>query len=372
MSIYIHQLPDWPNFTWRIEEFVYLLGEARNLQGRLMGKMESLGFDLRSEALLETLTLDVLKSTEIEGEILDPAQVRSSVARRLGMEIAGSVESDRNVDGMVDMMMDATKNCRDPLTSERLFDWHAALFPTGRSGMYKITIANWRLDVTGPMQVVSGAMGKEKVHFEAPDSTRIEQEMNQFLGWFNTSNGPDLVLKAAIAHVWFVTIHPFDDANGRLTRALTDMLLALSDSSTQRFYSMSAQIRLERSQYYDILEKTQKGSLDVTDWIIWFLTCMINALKATDLVLSRILVKAAFWQTHSVTVLSERQKKLINKILDGFEGKLTSSKWARIAECSRDTAIREINDLIEKDILQKEEGGGRSTNYELKEIGIQG
>jgi Fic family protein len=215
-------------------------------------------------------------------------------------------------------------------------------------------------------------MGKEKVHFEAPDSTRIEQEMNQFLGWFNTSNGPDLVLKAAIAHVWFVTIHPFDYANGRITRALTDMLLALSDSSTQRFYSMSAQIRLERSQYYDILEKTQKGSLDVTDWIIWFLTCMINALKATDLVLSRILVKAAFWQTHSVTVLSERQKKLINKILDGFEGKLTSSKWARIAECSRDTAIREINDLIEKDILQKEEGGGRSTNYELKEIGIQG
>jgi Fic family protein len=372
MSIYIHQLPDWPNFTWRIEEFVYLLGEARNLQGRLMGKMESLGFDLRSEALLETLTLDVLKSTEIEGEILDPAQVRSSVARRLGMEIAGSVESDRNVDGMVDMMMDATKNCRDPLTSERLFDWHAALFPTGRSGMYKITIANWRLDVTGPMQVVSGAMGKEKVHFEAPDSPRIEREMNQFLGWFNTSNGPDLVLKAAIAHVWFVTIHPFDYANGRITRALTDMLLAQSDNSTQRFYSMSAQIRLERSQYYDILEKTQKGSLDVTDWIIWFLTCMINALKATDLVLSRILVKAAFWQTHSVTVLSERQKKLINKILDGFEGKLTSSKWARIAECSRDTAIREINDLIEKDILQKEEGGGRSTNYELKEIGIQG
>jgi Fic family protein len=321
---------------------------------------------------LETLTLDVLKSTEIEGEILNPAQVRSSIASRLGMEIAGSVESDRNVDGMVDMMMDATKNCRDPLTSERLFSWHAALFPTGRSGMYKITIANWRQDVTGPMQVVSGAMGKEKVHFEAPDSPRIEREMNQFLGWFNTSNGPDLVLKAAIAHVWFVTIHPFDDANGRLTRALTDMLLALSDSSTQRFYSMSAQIRLERKQYYDILEKTQQETLDVTEWIKWFLNCLINALNATGLVLSRILLKASFWQKHSATTLNERQRKLLNRILDGFDGKLTSSKWARIAECSRDTAIRDINDLIEKDILQKEEGGGRSTNYELKEIGIQG
>lgn len=366
MKAFIHELDNWPNFSWKIDEFINLLSEVRNLQGRLFGRMESLGFELRNEATLETLTLDVLKSTEIEGEILNPDQVRSSIARRLGMEIAGSVESDRNVDGMVEMMIDATHNCFNPLTAERLFDWHAALFPTGRSGMYKITVANWRNDTTGPMQVVSGALGKEKIHFQATDSSLVETEMNRFLDWFNNNGGMDLVIKAAVAHLWFVTIHPFDDGNGRITRALTDMLLAQSDKSTQRFYSMSAQIRLERKQYYEILEKTQKGNLDITDWIKWFLSCLINALKSTDTVLNRVLFKADFWNRHAKTSMNERQKKLLNKILDGFEGKLTSSKWAKIAKCSKDTAIRDINDLINKNILQKEEAGGRSTNYELK------
>lgn len=343
-----------------------LLSEARNLQGRILGRMESLGFDVRKEASLETLTLDVLKSTEIEGEFLNPDQVRSSIARRLGIEIAGSVESDRNVDGMVEMMLDATQNCFEPLSAERLFDWHAALFPTGRSGMYKITVGELRTDSTGPMQVVSGALGKEKVHFEAPDSSLLELEMERFIKWFNADNDLDLVLKASLAHLWFVTIHPFDDGNGRIARALTDMLLAQSDRSSQRFYSMSSQIRVERKQYYEILEKTQKGNLDVTAWITWFLNCLIHALNSTDTVLNRVLFKAEFWNRHAETVMNERQRKMLNKILGEFEGKLTSSKWAKMTKCSKDTAIRDIKDLIDKGILKKEDAGGRSTNYELK------
>jgi Fic family protein len=366
MGIYIHQKDNWPNFTWESNVFVKLLSEARNLQGRLIGRMESLGFDLRNEALLDTLTLDVLKSTEIEGEILNPEQVRSSIAQRLGIEVAGYVGSDRNIDGMVDMMIDATQNCFKPLTAERLFDWHAALFPTGRSGVYKITVADWRQGTTGPMQVLSGALGKEKVHFQAPDAYLIETEMNRFIEWFNENDKIDLVLKAAVAHLWFVTIHPFQDGNGRITRALTDMLLAKSDKSTQRFYSMSAQIRIERKQYYEILENTQKGSLDITEWIKWFLTCLINALKSTAKILTRVLFKADFWNKNSKTILNERQNIMLNKLLDGFEGKLTSSKWAKIAKCSKDTAIRDINDLISKNILQKELAGGRNTNYEFK------
>lgn len=366
MKSFIHQQDDWPSFQWNSDKILSLLSEARNLQGRLFGKMESLGFDLRNEALLDTLTLDVLKTSEIEGEFLNPDQVRSSIARRLGMEIVGSVESDRNVDGVVEMMLDATQNCFKPLSSDRLFDWHAALFPTGRSGMYKITIADWRNDTTGPMQVVSGAMGKEKVHFQAPESSLVEREMNFFLDWFNNNEQTDLVLKSAIAHLWFVTIHPFEDGNGRITRALTDMLLAQSDKSNQRFYSLSAQIRIERKEYYEILEKTQKGNLDITEWIKWFLNCLINSLKSTDSLLVRVLFKSDFWTKHSKTVINERQKKLLNKLLDGFDGKLTSSKWAKIAKCSKDTAIRDINDLIDKKILHKESAGGRSTNYELK------
>ncbi len=367
MNVFIHQKDQWPVFIWNTNDFINLLSEVRNLQGRLVGKMETLGFDLRNEALLDILTLDVIKSSEIEGEILNPDQVRSSIARKLGMEIAGAVDSDRNVEGVVEMMLDATQNCFKPLTSDRLFDWHAALFPTGRSGMYKIIVADWRKDTTGPMQVVSGAMGKEKVHFQAPDSELLEKEIAQFLDWFN-NNKTDLVLKAAIAHLWFVTIHPFDDGNGRITRAITDMLLAQSDKSNQRFYSMSAQIRLERKQYYEMLEKTQKGDLDITNWIVWFLTCLSNALKSTETVLTKVLFKADFWQKHSETIINERQKKILNMLLDGFDGKLTSSKWAKIAKCSKDSAVRDINDLISKSILQKEAAGGRSTNYELIEM----
>jgi Fic family protein len=364
MRAFIHQKDNWPEFTWNSDDFLDLLSEARNLQGRLFGKMEGLGFDLRNEALLDTLTLDVLKSSEIEGEFLNPDQVRSSIARRLGMEIAGAIESDRNIEGVVEMMLDATQKCYDPLTADRLFNWHAALFPTGRSGMYKITVADWRKDATGPMQVVSGAMGKEKVHFQAPHSDLVEKEMTRFLDWFNNSK-MDLVIKAAIAHLWFVTIHPFEDGNGRITRALTDMLLAQSDKSNQRFYSMSAQIRLERNQYYEILEKTQKGNLDITNWIVWFLNCLINALKATDTILTRVLFKADFWQKHIHISINDRQSKLLNKLMDGFDGKLTSSKWAKIAKCSKDSGVRDINDLIDKGILQKEAAGGRSTNYVL-------
>lgn len=365
MSVYIHQKKDWPNFKWDSEDIVNLLSEARNLQGRLQGKMEALGFELRNEALLDTLTLDVLKTSEIEGELLNHDQVRSSIARKLGLEITGSVESDRNVDGVVEMMLDATQNCFKPLTKTRLFDWHAALFPTGRNGIYKIIVGDWRKDTTGPMQVISGPMGKENVHFEAPNSDLLEKEMSSLLNWFSQNNKIDLVLKASIAHLWFVTIHPFDDGNGRITRALTDMLLAQADKSNQRFYSMSAQIRIERKQYYDILEKTQKGDLNITNWIQWFLQCLINALNSTEEVLVKVLFKGNFWQIHSKTIINERQKKLINKLLDSFDGKLTSSKWAKIAKCSKDTAIRDINDLIEKEILRKEEAGGRSTNYEL-------
>lgn len=366
MSLFIHQQYNWPHFTWHSDDLITLLSEARNLQGRLIGKMESLGFELRDEALLETLTSDVLKSAEIEGELLNPEQVRSSISQRLGINLAGTITPDRYVDGMVDMMIDATRNCFKPLTKERLFDWHAGLFPTGRSGIFKITVADWRKDTLGKMQVVSGAAGREKVHFQAPDADLIEIEMSRFLEWFNEENKIDLVIKAAIAHLWFVTIHPFQDGNGRITRALTDMLLAQSDKSTQRFYSMSAQIRLERKEYYENLERTQKGDLDITEWIKWFLSCLINALKATDNLLIRVMLKADFWNRHSKTIINERQKKILNKLLDGFEGKLTSMKWAKMAKCSKDTAIRDINDLINKEVLQKEDAGGRSTNYELK------
>ncbi|MEI6556699.1 MAG: Fic family protein [Paludibacter sp.] len=366
MKVYIHQQNEWPTFSWDNEQILLSLGTVRNMQGKIMGRMESLGFDLRKEAELDTLTQDVLKSTEIEGELLNPDQVRSSIARRLGLEISGSVESDRNVDGMVDMMMDAMQHFDKPLTSDRLFNWHSALFPAGRSGMYKITVADWRNDSTGPMQVVSGAMGKEKVHYQAPDSSLIKSEMVRFIDWFNNENNIDLVLKASIAHLWFVTIHPFDDGNGRITRTLTDMLLARSDGNSQRFYSMSAQIRKERKQYYEILESTQKGNLDITNWLLWFLNCLMNALLSTESILSKVLFKAEFWNKYSKIILNERQRLLLNKLIDGLDGKLTSSKWAKIAKCSSDTALRDIQDLIDKDILRKEDAGGRSTNYELK------
>lgn len=368
MPRYIYQLTDWPCFHWDQAVIVPLLLEVRNLQGRLLGKMEMLGFDLRGAAHLESLSRDVLKSAEIEGEHFAIDQVRSSVARKLGVEIAGLVWSDRHIDGMVEMLLDATEHYTRSMTMERLFDWHHALFPAGRSGMYKIQVGQWRDDIGGPMQVVSGALGKEKVHFQAPDASALTQEMQQFIDWLNAPSRYDLIIKAALAHLWFVTIHPFDDGNGRMARALTDMLLAQSDQSSQRFYSMSAQICLQRKQYYHILEKTQQGDMDVTAWLVWFLNCLSAALHASEYQLSRILNKATFWRNHQHDLLNARQIKIINKLLDGMEGKLSSSKWAKMNKCSKDTAVRDINDLLDKNILQKENAGGRSTHYQLKAL----
>ncbi len=365
---YIYQNDNWPQFIWNNEQLITTLGKLRNLQGRLIGKMESLGFELRNEASLETLTLEIIKSNEIEGEILNTDQVRSSVARRLGMDIAGLIPSDRNVDGVVDMVLDAIQKYNEPLTKERLFDWHYALFPTGRNGMYKIIVGNWRDDASGKMRVVSGPMGKEQIHFQAPPADQIDKEMDQFLNWVNNENSLDPVIKSAIAHLWFVTIHPFDDGNGRITRALTDMLLTRSDGASQRFYSMSAQIRLERKEYYAILETTQKGTLDITIWLEWFLDCLLNALKASDVIISKVLYKHKFWNNYGSIGLNERQIKILNKLLNGFEGKLTSSKWAKMAKCSSDTALRDIQDLIAKGILISDGAGGRATNYILQKI----
>jgi len=368
MTTYIHELKKWPSFRWD-EGFVSgQLAPIRHRQGRLIGRMESLGFDLRAEAVLATLTEDVLKSSEIEGEILDKDQVRSSIARRLGMDIGALTPAERNVEGVVEMMLDATQKYDAKLNDERLFGWHASLFPTGRSGMTKIVVGAWRDDSTGPMQVVSGPLGRERVHFEAPAAPRLDPEMSAFLKWFNADQPLDPVLKAALAHLWFVTIHPFDDGNGRIARAIADMALARSDQSTQRFYSMSAQIRLERKAYYDILEATQKGDLDITPWLEWFLGCLDRAIEGAEGTLSGVLQKARFWETHRDQTLSERQRNIINRLLDGFEGKLTSSKWAKLTKSSPDTALRDINDLIGKDILVRDPGGGRSTSYSLKAV----
>lgn len=363
--MYIWQQSEWPAFTWDQAALATLLGQVSRAQGKLLGKMEALGFDLRNEAQLQTLTQDVVKTSEIEGEHLEPDQVRSSIARRLGMNIAGLVPSDRNVDGVVEMMLDATGKYDEALTVERLFDWHAALFPTGRSGMYKISVAAWRDDSDGPMQVVSGPTGREKVHYEAPPASRVQQEIETFLKWFDAPAETDLLLKAGLAHLWFVTIHPFDDGNGRIARAIADMALSRSDESRQRFYSMSGQIRNERKDYYHTLEWTQKGEFDVTRWQTWFLSCLDRAIAAADETLSAVLTKARFWERFATTALNERQIKVLNRLLDGFEGKMTSSKWAKIAKCSQDTAHRDILDLIERGALQKDSGGGRSTSYSL-------
>jgi Fic family protein len=364
---YIHQLTDWPAFYWNQEKLAPLLATVRHRQGRLLGRMEAFGFSFQAEASLQTLTLDVLKSSEIEGELLNPEQVRSSIARRLGMDIAGLVPSDRHVEGVVEMMLDATQNYSALLTSDRLFGWHAALFPTGYSGMHKIVVGSWRDNAPNdPMQVVSGPLNRQKVHYEAPASAQLTHEMDLFLGWFNANNSIDPVLKAAIAHLWFITIHPFDDGNGRIARAIGDMQLARADGSTRRFYSLSAQIRIERNAYYDILEQTQKDSLDITAWLEWFLGCLDRALTATDETLMTVIKKARFGEKHAAATLNTRQKMMLNKLLDGFTGKLTSSKWAKITKSSSDTAIRDINDLVNSGILVKEPAGGRSTSYILQ------
>lgn len=327
--------------------------------------MENLGFALRAEASLQSLTEEILKSNEIEGEKLDRHQVRSSIARRLGMDIGALAPADRNVDGVVEMMLDATQKYDEQLTKKRLLGWHAALFPTGYSGMIKIAVGAWRKDDAGPMQVVSGPIGREKVHYEAPAAPRLENEMRAFLRWFNGPLETDPVLKAGIAHLWFVTVHPFDDGNGRIARALTDLLLARSERTPQRFYSMSAQIREERAEYYAILESTQKGDLDVTSWLEWFLDCLGRAFEGAEDALAGVLAKAQFWKPHQTESLNDRQRTMVNKLLDGFEGKLTSSKWAKMTKCSPDTALRDIDALIERGILEKDAAGGRSTSYSL-------
>ncbi|HEY1475286.1 MAG TPA: Fic family protein [Pseudolabrys sp.] len=365
MAKYIHERRRWPKFRWSHRDLAKQLAAVRHRQGRLIGRMLALGFPLREQAVLTTLTEDVLKSSEIEGENLDRDQVRSSLARRLGMDAGALPPADRQVEGAVDMMLDATQKFKEPLTAERLFGWHAALFPTGRSGMKKIAVGAWRDDKSGPMQVVSGAIGHEKVHYQAPAADKLEAEMKAFLDWFNGRENTDPVIKAALAHLWFVTVHPFDDGSGRIARAIADMTLTRSEDSPQRFYSMSAQIRLERNAYYDILEATQKGNLDITPWLDWFLGCLDRAFDGAEKILAAVFQKAEFWKKHGTAPLSERQIDMINRLLDGFEGNLTSSKWGQIEKCSPDTALRDITDLIARNILKKDEAGGRSTSYSL-------
>ncbi|MGA2058288.1 MAG: Fic family protein [Bradyrhizobium sp.] len=363
--VYIHERAEWPEFEWNSEGVSKQLAAVRHKQGRLLGRMGSLGFNLKAEASLQTLTEEVVKSSEIEGEFLDRDQVRSSIARRLGMDIGALTPAERHVEGVVELMLDATQKYDQALTAKRLFDWHAALFPTGRTGMLKITVGGWRTEQVGPMQVISGPIGRERVHFEAPAAKRLETEMKAFLDWFNTEQGQDPVIKAALAHLWFVTIHPFEDGNGRIARAIADLALARSEQSTQRFYSMSAQIRKERNAYYDILEQTQRGTLDITDWLEWFLSCLGRAFDGAETIIGNVLRKAAFWEKHGTSGLNERQQLMLNRLLDGFEGKLTSSKWEKIAKVSQPTATRDINDLIKRGILERDAAGGRSTSYSL-------
>lgn len=362
MAKYIYEHKNWTDFIWQDKTINAIFGEVRLMQGKIIGQMNTLGFSAKEEATLTALTLDVVKSSEIEGELLNYDQVRSSIARRLGINTAGLVPSSRHIEGIVEMMLDATQRYALPLTEKRLFGWHAALFPTGYSGPYEIETGKYR---TGEMQVVSGAMGKEKVHYEAVKSELVKTEMDKFLDWFNNDNTLDPVLKAAIAHFWFIIIHPFDDGNGRIGRAITDMLLARAENSGERFYSMSSQILIERKQYYDVLQKVQHSSGDITEWLDWFLHCLKNAMLSTENTTQKILQKAEFWKLHEDIPINERQRLMINKLFDGFEGKLQTSKWAKITKTSTDTALRDIKDLIEKGILQQTNESGRNTNYDL-------
>lgn len=366
--MYIWELSGWPHLQWSDKRLVEPLARARYQQGVVLGRMKELGFQLREEASLKTLTEDVLKTSEIEGEKLDPAQVRSSIARRLGMNVAGLVPADRHVEGVVEMMLDATRNFAKPLTKERLFGWHASLFPTGRSGMRRIIVGAWRDDQKGPLEVVSGPIAKEKTHFTAPPADHIDAEITAFLDWFDNGREIDPVLKAGVAHLWFVTIHPFEDGNGRIARAIADMAFARAEETHQRFYSMSSQIRQERNAYYEILERTQKGTLDISEWLEWFLECFFRATTNTEETLGSVLHKARFWEKYRGNPLNERQVKVLNRLLDGFEGKLTTSKWAAITRSSQDTAYRDILELVERGILKKDPSGGRSTSYSLTEV----
>jgi Fic family protein len=363
--MYIHERKEWPEFKWDQPRLTPLLAEVRHLQGRLLGRMEAMGFPLREEATLQTLTQDVVKTSEIEGEKLDAQQVRSSLARRMGLDIGALPPIDRNVEGVVEVMLDATRKYDAPVTQERLFAWHAALFPTGRSGMRRIVVGAWRAKESGDMQIVSGPIGREIVHFEAPGHDRLKKEMARFIKWCNVALDIDPVMKSALAHFWFVTIHPFEDGNGRIARAIADLMLARSEKTSQRFYSMSSQIQRERNDYYIVLERGQKGTLDITQWMEWYLNCMKRAIGASEKILAAVLVKAGFWKAHAGESFNDRQRKVINRLLDGFEGKLTSSKWAKLTKCSQDTALRDISELLDRKILAKAEAGGRSTSYQL-------
>lgn len=366
MALYIYHNKDWPDFTWSEAILLPHVSKVRELQGRLIGTMTAMGFELQDEAVLGSITEDVLRSSEIEGEHYNPEEVRSSVARQLGMDTSALPKASSDVEGIVEIMLDATQNYQAPLTKDRLCGWHSTLFPTGRSGMYTITVGDWRKDDKGPMQIVSGAMGREKVHYTAPESAQLESEMQRFLTWFNTDDNMEPVIKSAIAHFWFVTIHPFDDGNGRIARAIADCQLARADRTNQRFYSMSAQIMKDQKGYYNILEFSSKGNLDLTSWLVWYFERLYDALVATRETLSKTLAKSKFWETHRNTVFNERQITMINKLLWDFVGKLKSSKWAKMTKVHRDTARRDIQDLVKKGVLLPTEEGGRSTNYVLK------
>ncbi|MDR4515698.1 Fic family protein [Nitrosomonas sp.] len=366
INMWVHEHQNWPNFTWDMESLASKLADIRHRQGRLLGRMEGLGFELKCEASLSTLTNDVVKSSAIEGENLNPEEVRSSIARRLGVNIAGLIPASRDIEGIVEMMLDATQQFSKPLTKDRLFDWHAALFPTGRSGMHKITVDGWRTIDAGPMQVVSGPIGKEKIHFEAPDAGRLEKEMQAFLKWFDNGDDIDPVIKAGIAHFWFVTIHPFEDGNGRIARAIGDMALARADGTQDRFYSLSSQIEAERKHYYAQLEKQQRATPDITDWLSWFLDCLGRAISNAETTLGNVLFKAQLWDTINQKPVNDRQRLIINRMLeDDFEGFINTSKYAKLAKCSNDTALRDIQELKERGIFIQNPGGGRSTSYRL-------
>ncbi len=363
--MYIYNEKDWPNFAWDANRIMPLLSEVRHMQGLLVGKLGAMGFPFQDVASLEALTLDVIKSSEIEGEMLDKAQVRSSLARCLGLDMPGMVVSSRDVDGMVEMLVDATREYKKPLSRERLFGWHSSMFPTGRSGILRIRVGAWRNDKNGPMQVVSGPLGRERLHYQAPEASHLSAEMRAFLAWFNGCKNMDPVLKAGVAHFWFVTLHPFEDGNGRVARALTDMLLARADGMPQRFYSMSAQIRLERKRYYEVLEFSQHGELDITHWLVWFLECLARAIKSSDGVVGKVVRKHSLFEQHSHAKLNERQRMMLGKLAEGFEGLLTTVKWAKITHCSPDSALRDIQALIEMGILKKDAAGSRSTSYSV-------
>lgn len=362
-TVYLWQNDKFPRFEWETDALLLPLGEVHTLQGQLLGRMSALGFEGLSQQV-EAVTQEIIGSSQIEGVTLNADSVRSSVARHLGLETAGNERSDHYTEGVVNAMMQATQAFAEPLTAERMFGWHAAFFPTGYSDGYKITVANWRVG-DEPMQVVSGPMGKEKVHYVAPPSDMVPAMMERFIAWCNTPNDTDPILRAAIAHLWFVTIHPFDDGNGRMARTITELMLARADNSSQRFYSLSAEIMKQRKEYYDVLEQAQKGAIDVTPWLLWFVKTLRNALVFSLQTTDRVLQKASFWSKHKETELNERQRKIINRLWDGFDGKLTTQKYAKINHCSQDTALRDIQSLIEKGILRKTEEGGRSTNYEL-------